>query len=447
MFNIFQNSKIISGILIFIAIGIQIQVTVFQSENYNGLRINLVDFTLPFLGLWIGIGILLKKTKLPEFNIKHPLLWPTVLFATLCLACLHSHLLYQELNNWALLNKTIGFLILISYFLLGGWLGNNVSKKQILTFLQIFSLFFCLFLIIQSIDYILFYTGYSSNFLTNEFPASGLSANKNTYVFLYFLILSLISLVDLENKHQSIFVFIIWAFVPLTYLFTGARAALIVAILLFPLLFVLSKVETRKLIAICALIGFILAGIFNANKILYPTSYQSQNYEIVNKAFKLQIDDTSINEVSHAGDELRLKVLRDTLQMIQENPVLGSGLGSIMRQNIDPNFPGMIMDSTPLWLWAETGIIGLVIFLSFYFICLRQFWINGFKDKGDPTTSQLNQFAFCMMLIFSVMCLFHELLYTRFLWFFMGLTLAYNVKPSLHVKKKYDGDQTTLARD
>lgn len=446
MTNLYKNKTFAFCIAACIAIAIQVQITIFQSGNYAGLRINLVDLFLPVLGIFILLGIVTKKTKLPALQIKRPIIWLSALFAVLLLALLNSYFLYQEISIWALFNKTIGFLILSAYFMLSGWLGNQSNEKQLLYFLQIFVGFFCTTLLAQLIDYILYFTSITDHFYTQKYPMAGFSGNKNTYVFLYSICLGIATLFSFKEKYSKLFVFILWAAIPLFYIFTGARTMLLLLPFLLPLLFFLASRINKKIIFIAMLFGTLSAMMFVNFKTLKVGSFSHHNYEVFKNAPSLLSEENPSNLIEYRGDSIRLDVLQATLQLIKENPILGSGLGSIIRQDISEKFPNMIMDSTPLWLWAETGIIGLAFFLSFYFVCLRQFWINGFKNKSDPTTVQLNQFAFCMMLIFSVMCLFHELLYTRFLWFFMGLALAYNVKPSLHVKKKFDGDQATLAR-
>ena len=129
------------------------------------------------------------------------------------------------------------------------------------------------------------------------------------------------------------------------------------------------------------------------------------------------------------SESVRLRVLSDSLNLWKRAPLEGIGIGSFLKSQYDryktdkKYNPVDIIDSTPLWLLVETGLIGISIFALFYFRALHALWFN----KDSPPDSSLTIFrqsvAF-ILLAFAVMSLFHELLYARFLWFFIGMGLA-----------------------
>ncbi len=414
-------------ILAFCAIALQIQITLFSNDTYNGLRINSADVVLPFLGLFILISLFIKRSKFPEFHIKHSIKWLVVLQCIFIVALFHSYINYQELIRWALINKTIGFSILIAYFLLGGWLAYQIKEQHLKIFIKVIIYSFLIIMILETIDYSLYYLGVQHSTIFPKFPASGLIANKNTYFFLY---LSILGLATFNRNIIPSWVFLLlYSFIPITLIFTGARTAVFTLPFLLPALFFLTSKENKKIIVLSIVIGAVSIGAFVSLKTRLPPSLHEINYKSLN-VIKSNHNNGTLNNITYHGDQLRVEILKTTINLIKENPVLGSGLGSIIKEETSEKSPNTVMDSTPLWLWAETGLFGLFTFLGFYLICIKTVYKNGFNKENSETARNLNKSILFMMLIFGVMCLFHELLYTRFLWFFMGIALAYPLKES-----------------
>jgi O-antigen ligase len=435
MFALITNNKNITLplILIAFAIALQIQVTWFSNETYNGLRLNLADTTLPILGLFILIGLFLNKTTLPKFQIKHSIKWLIFLQCIMIAALLNSYIEYQEIIRWALINKTIGFAILTSYFLLGGWLANQIRENQLHLFIKTTVYFFLTAMVLQTLDYSLYYTGFLDKTIFPQFPAAGLIANKNTYFLLYLCVLTIVSCYR-NLQLPPVIIFLLYALIPITLIYTGARTSVLILPILLPVLFLLTTNGNRKKVIIALIIGSLSIPFFlNFQKIVLPSfkARNQQTFNIVQINPKHGSIKKSLNQLSYPGDQLRVEILKTTIGLIKENPILGSGLGSVIKKETSEKFPNTVMDSTPLWLWAETGLIGLLAFLSFYAVCLKTIYKNGFNTENSETAQGLNKSIFVTMLIFGVMCIFHELLYTRFLWFFMGLALAYPLKEKL----------------
>jgi hypothetical protein len=137
------------GLLVVLAFTLQIQLTLFKSVDYIGLRINLTDILLPFIGLFILHSLLTKKTFWPRFPIKGTYIWLAGLGIILCTALFNSYSSFGELSTWGLQNKILGWGVLSGLFLMGGWLGTNASQRNILIFLKTMSTFLALLMLIQ----------------------------------------------------------------------------------------------------------------------------------------------------------------------------------------------------------------------------------------------------------------------------------------------------------
>ena len=53
------------------ALALQIQVTIFASDDYFGLRVSVADLLLPFAGLFIFVSLLNNKSNWPEWRGKY----------------------------------------------------------------------------------------------------------------------------------------------------------------------------------------------------------------------------------------------------------------------------------------------------------------------------------------------------------------------------------------
>ena len=61
------------------------------------------------------------------------------------------------------------------------------------------------------------------------------------------------------------------------------------------------------------------------------------------------------------------------------------------------------------------------MFAGFFLMCLWALYRRGF-DRDDP--SFYHRVLFCFMICFLVLSGLHELMYTRFLWFALGLGVS-----------------------
>ncbi|MDA1325820.1 MAG: O-antigen ligase family protein [Proteobacteria bacterium] len=118
------------------------------------------------------------------------------------------------------------------------------------------------------------------------------------------------------------------------------------------------------------------------------------------------------------GEELeRMRGIVGGMDLFRAHPFFGGGLGGFIHSEIGAGRAPLVIHSTPLWLLAETGLVGLVILSAPIF---RIFRCEIRRDTPDNS-------AFLLMLIiagFAVMSLVHEMLYQRTFWLLLGAALA-----------------------
>ncbi len=126
---------------------------------------------------------------------------------------------------------------------------------------------------------------------------------------------------------------------------------------------------------------------------------------------------------TYEGDDIRKRVLDSALDLIRTRPIFGSGLGSTLLYQDEKN-DGVInvIDCTALWILVETGAVGLLIFALFYIQIAKSLFMSWKEDEEFSKTVRLS--LMFILLAFTLISVFHEILYTRFIWFFLGLGLA-----------------------
>jgi hypothetical protein len=105
--------------------------------------------------------------------------------------------------------------------------------------------------------------------------------------------------------------------------------------------------------------------------------------------------------------------------MFFAHPLFGAGLGAFVATFEHEHGRFLIIHSTPVWLLAETGIIGFLAFAVPYLIALGA----GLRSSGKGLSDVGGTLLVLALLAVGVMCQVHELLYQRSLWLLLGATL------------------------
>jgi len=117
-----------------------------------------------------------------------------------------------------------------------------------------------------------------------------------------------------------------------------------------------------------------------------------------------------------ASNTERLRSVVDGLAMFAMSPIFGMGLGShtaTQTQGVH-----VIIHSTPIWLMAEMGILGL---LAFVVPAIRIL----LREIRHMKTDAVSGVLVMIVLTFAIMSTVHELLYQRAMWLLFGAALAF----------------------
>lgn len=450
-------SDAFSATLCFIcAISLQVQITLFSAPGYLGLRINLTDLLVPLAGITILITILTRRSLWPEWHMKHVYAWLAAITLILATAIFNAFINYGEINRWALTNKFGGWIILMAIMGMGAWIGTNARREHIHLFIKVFLYFSLTVLVYLLLVIVLRSYETTAQFLEPDryafFPIYGFMVNRNAYGFLILtaIIISTCIFFSKEKIVPDIFVRIFYFLLPMFMIFNGSRAIFLALCMIVPALLLLNWKHGKKCLQLLLLIalGFVVVfGIYHDKKGKLLVLRLKQT-EVLSKAMATgsipsfisddEIDrmnpEQSLSElgegVKYPGDSMRLTILEDALEMLQQSPIVGSGLGSVMlyQQQKHGRMINLI-DSTPLWIAVEMGAIGLMIFTLFYWQVVKSFWL---QRKTDDDFQKTYYTAMLFIIFgFTFTCLFHEIMYTRHMWFLIGLGLALKTRQTV----------------
>jgi O-antigen ligase len=115
----------------------------------------------------------------------------------------------------------------------------------------------------------------------------------------------------------------------------------------------------------------------------------------------------------------RIASLEGSWAMFNAHPLFGAGLGAFLESYMRAHGVPLVIHSTPLWLLAEMGIVGLFIFaLPFLRILKHEIYQ---ADRTDPART----FLLLALLGFAAIAGVHDILYQRTFWLLIGAALAY----------------------
>lgn len=408
-----------------VAILLQLQLTFFKTEGYLGLRLNAADLILPLAGLLIFMRLVLRRDALPEWRIKGIYWWLLALTAVMSFALLKGHATIGEWDRWAIINKYIGWYVLLAYLGLGGWIGSRPVAEWLKGLMSLLiAAWVCTLVIAMGKLMWIDMQGNTHQILLN-YPLAGVMGNRNAYAFLSFSMLAIITALQLRQAQPPSWGFyVLWALVPLLYCYNASRAGLVILAFLIIAFCILNLKFAARRILLPFLIGA-LATFF------YFSSFDSYAMQITgghvkNSAQLIELGyltpEQAKDKFDYVGDKVRTETYGDAIELWRQHPLTGGGLGAFRDYQTEKRGKfSDVIDCTGLWLLSETGLIGLGLFAGLFLMSMWKLFLK-IRMGTDPYGIYLG--FLLVMMIFGIMSLVHELLYTRFLWFFMGLALA-----------------------
>jgi len=318
-------------------------------------------------------------------------------------------------SSWASVNRAFGLVIIFSYLASGAMFTAFFGRKSISLILRVMT-------VISITAFVIFWglfefhlipeTLRSMQSYPNQF--SGLASNRNAFAFQMSMVFAV--LIALPKPTKSIFSELPLAIVLFLVIASGSRTGMLSCFAIIGISLSIRLIDFRGILRVCGYIAAILAIDYIGHIIItYAFSYgQTSSWSLIDT---LRAKDILLIQL-RAKDILLIQADRwasyvGGIQMWRENMLIGGGLGAFITSQGDSP---LVIHNTMLWVLAEMGVVGLVMWLYLPIALLAHSFRNGIK-KAEWEDIAL---VLCLTSTF-VFSLFHEIYYQRIIWFFIGL--------------------------
>ena len=384
------------------AILIFFQLHIHLPEMGASINVNLAD---PFaiLALTIIALNLVIFHKLPEWRIKQFNIGLLTLSLILIFAFFHG-VLQIGIDQWALSNRLFGWLVIIGYlssgYLLVSYAGRYGLCKLFEIIIAMGSVIVLMQIAIRGLD--VFGIDFGQR-LTYNFE--GYAANRNAFAFQLMIcivaIFGYIKLIGLQTSAhnrghygKAWQILLLAGILVVGLLFSGSRAGMIAVAGVLFLGFLSGVVRKRHFLLLTFITAILIISV------------------LVIVAFMGDLNNI-MPRIALINDNERWRSVILGLEMWKNNPILGAGLGVFLHNSIGWLGTPVVIHSTPVWILAEFGILGLLIFGWFFLLLIKPV---SEEDKTSPEHHIL------LMLIagFCIFSLVHEVFYQRMFWLMLG---------------------------
>ena len=298
---------------------------------------------------------------------------------------------------WSLTNKFLGWFVLLGYGTTGALLARRGPEEFIILIRTVVGVIIA----VTAIEIFLIILTRLGVAVPTQLLAQrieGFSQNPNAFGFQLLLALCLALAANLSERVQiatlSILMIGIW--------YTASRSALVALPITLLFAIYMEAASMRRLIKAAA-----IAVAFVTIIQLLPSN---------DFGFKELL--IAVAAPGNASDAERTTSIKGAITLFLQNPLFGSGLGVFVAAKIHELGRQLVIHSTPLWLLAEMGATGLVVFAA----PVVRVLIAELKPERRITPPA--QVLVLIIVAFAVTSLVHEILYQRIFWLIFGAAMA-----------------------
>lgn len=311
-------------------------------------------------------------------------------------------------TQWALGGRLLGWLILLGYLSAGYLFVANFGAQGLRRLTESLIATAAMVILLQVSLRLLEYWGLNLGVqLTPNFE--GYSGNRNAFAFQLLAVMALLLGYShfyarysvLMNHPTRAWIFsVLLGHLLAGLVWTGSRAGCLTGLLVL-LLAGFGRLADRRMLGL----GLIFAAMLLAS-VWMSTQGSSVHSSSVQSALS---GDYSNSE--------RLATIFYAFELWQHSPVFGAGLGVFISKSQAWLGHPQVVHSTPLWLLAEFGLVGVTV-MGWAFFLLARFAIR--LGKFQPARLGL----LLLLFAFAIFSLVHEIFYQRIFWFVLGAVLA-----------------------
>lgn len=314
-------------------------------------------------------------------------------------------------TQWALGGRLLGWVVLLGYLSAGYLIVANAGTHGLRRLSDTLIATAAVVVVLQASLRLLELWGVNTGM---ELPRhfQGYARNRNAFAFQLLIVMTLLlgySRVYARyggGMYRSVrpWVFsVLLGIVLVGLVWAGSRAGLVVALMVL-LLAGIGRLADRRMLGW----GLLFAAIICAGVWLGAQSAPIQSTNFV---------DFSHQRRSEISDNERWATMTHAFELWRQSPVFGAGLGVFIAKSSAWLGHPQVVHSTPLWVMAEFGLLGVVIIGSTFILLAHYATRLG-------TFLPARRVLLLLILAFSLFSLVHEIFYQRTFWLVLGAVLA-----------------------
>jgi len=408
------------------------------------LNVNLADSVVLFGGALFVRHLLSRGIKASSARV--PGLGTMVALMTLVVALAFMHgWIVDGWTTWASTNRLFGWFVLLAYAGTGALLA---LQKDADGFHVLLWTFIAAGLAVAALELILLLAvavGVPVPQSLLGLRIEGFAQNPNAFGFQLLLVITVIFALRVIGWRH--YVMLALAFMALY--FTASRAAEGTGAIICSAAVALRYASMRSLVMPLAWAAAGVLGIFLIGHITWPIN-GSASINGNSPSLVMSYFDTNILQITNVNPAYKSNADRwlsdiSGVQMFLAHPVFGAGLGAFVTSFEHAHNKFLIIHSTPIWLLAETGLVGFAVFAAPYVYVLYREIRASMEMPPDSARILL----VLILLAFGVMSQAHDLMYQRPFWFLLGAALFSTAPRSqpqaneIHVANAARGTVTT----
>lgn len=398
------------------------------------VNLNLAD---PFaiIALAVVIAQVIATGQAPRWRVKG-FNWALALISVLFVFAFVRGVEEIGVTQWAFASRLMGWLVLLGYLSIGYLLVSLSGTHGLRRFAEIMISTVVIVVLFQIVSRWLTYVGFDTFPIGVNFE--GYSGNRNAFA-LQLLVCSVLVLsystvqfrFDRQTSHntatlESITVSRQWSWLrgllrPRRVLFsllhgiilggiifTGSLGGFVTGIVLLAIAWVL-RLADRRLIELSVLVCLV---IWQMPQVI---SWIQEQFGFDGAGNLERMISTHFS-----GDEshyVRWQTYVKGFEMWRESPLFGAGLGVFIEQSTQWIDRPTVIHNTAIWILAELGLFGLVIFLWAFYVLVRFL-------RQDGTPLPTHRMVLMLLLVFSVFSMVHEIFFQRVFWLALGAGVA-----------------------
>lgn len=414
-------SSIFFFLLALVALAVPMQITVGADAQHTGTRLNLAD-PIMAIGVLLTVWSLYTHRAYPAWRLRPMVGWLGLLTGIMTLSFTIGVITTGEVSTWALINRLVGWFILLGYFFVGSAARWFLSHEKTTHTLLAYIVPLWVSWIICGVAILVCHAMEIMPWRPFLYPLQGFAGDRNAAMLMY--IFSLVAGIVLSATFfkaawfRRFLYFILFLTPTLCYLNYSLSGMITLAILLSAMIVIYWQSVGRSILPWILSGLFLLPLVYHAFPVARPVMNITHRLKLVGQAVVVSDPKAPL----YSSDNLRRETYLEALTMWFDHPLLGAGLGAHLHARQEAGKIVAIIDSTPLWLLAETGLVGFISFGFFAGFCLTALW-------ASRRHLNLSERAWChmgilMLAAFAIMSISLQLLYLRAFWFLMGLVLA-----------------------